>query len=176
MSGVPLETCWAFNERWNNKFCYKVASCWLFLLNHTTIHGSMNIKRILHLQSILTKSFWPCYSISMIFQEVTFHGVHHTTPAYISCFPVIVSLLLNITSYLLKLWVFSEHNIYILFLRESVRGQNFFLCFVFKCGPHLLSSLDFIVVRSVMCKVRHGDKISFLYSVSIFSNLSFNTA
>jgi len=26
MSGVPLETCLAFNERWNNKFCYKVAS------------------------------------------------------------------------------------------------------------------------------------------------------
>ena len=44
MSGVPLETCWTFNERWNNKFCYKVASCWLFLLNHTTMHGSMNIK------------------------------------------------------------------------------------------------------------------------------------
>jgi len=34
MSGVPLETCWAFNEQWNNKFCSKVASCWLFLLNH----------------------------------------------------------------------------------------------------------------------------------------------
>jgi hypothetical protein len=32
MSGVPLKTCSAFNERWNNKFCYKVASCWLFLL------------------------------------------------------------------------------------------------------------------------------------------------
>jgi len=47
MSGVPLETCWAFNERWNNKFRYKVASCWLFLLNHTTMHGSMNIKFIL---------------------------------------------------------------------------------------------------------------------------------
>jgi hypothetical protein len=44
MSGVPLETCWAFNECWNNKFCYKVASCWLFLLNHTTMHGSINIK------------------------------------------------------------------------------------------------------------------------------------
>ena len=44
MSGVPVETCWAFNERWDNKFCYKVASCWLFLLNHTTMHGSMNIK------------------------------------------------------------------------------------------------------------------------------------
>jgi len=44
MSGMPLETCWAFNERWNNKFYYKVASCWLFLLRHTTMHGSMNIK------------------------------------------------------------------------------------------------------------------------------------
>jgi len=43
MSGVPLETCWAFNERWNNKFYYKVASCWLFLLSHTAMHGSINI-------------------------------------------------------------------------------------------------------------------------------------
>ena len=44
MSSILLKTCWAFNEQWNNKFCYKVASCWLFLLNHTTMHGSMNIK------------------------------------------------------------------------------------------------------------------------------------
>jgi hypothetical protein len=44
MSGVRLETCWAFNAQWNNKFCYKVASCCLFLLNHTTMHGSMKIK------------------------------------------------------------------------------------------------------------------------------------
>ena len=44
MSGMPLETCWAFNERWNDKFQYKVASCWLFLLSHTTMYGSMNIK------------------------------------------------------------------------------------------------------------------------------------
>jgi len=35
MSGVPLETSWAFNKRWNNKFYYKVASCWLFLLIDT---------------------------------------------------------------------------------------------------------------------------------------------
>ena len=41
MSDVPLETCWAFNEEWNNKFCYKVASCWLFPLNYTAMHGSM---------------------------------------------------------------------------------------------------------------------------------------
>ena len=44
MSGVPLETCWAFDEQWINEFYYKFASCWLFLLSHTTIHGSMNIK------------------------------------------------------------------------------------------------------------------------------------
>jgi hypothetical protein len=43
MSGVPLETCWAFSERWNNKFYYKVASGWLFLPSHTAMHGSMNI-------------------------------------------------------------------------------------------------------------------------------------
>jgi len=44
MSSMPLETCWAFNKFCNNKFYYKVASCWLFLLIHTTMHGSMNIK------------------------------------------------------------------------------------------------------------------------------------
>ena len=30
MSGVPLETCWAFKILWNNKFYYKAASCWYF--------------------------------------------------------------------------------------------------------------------------------------------------
>ena len=30
MSGVPFETCWAFNKLWNNKFYYKAASCWYF--------------------------------------------------------------------------------------------------------------------------------------------------
>jgi len=38
MSGMPLETCWAVNERWNNKFCYKVASCWLFPLSNKPIY------------------------------------------------------------------------------------------------------------------------------------------
>ena len=45
VSGIPLETCWAFNKFWNNKFYYKVTSCWLFLLIHTTMHGSMDIKK-----------------------------------------------------------------------------------------------------------------------------------
>jgi len=34
-SGMPLETCWAFNEPWINKFYYKVACCWLFLLSQS---------------------------------------------------------------------------------------------------------------------------------------------
>ena len=44
MCDIPLETCWACNELWNNKFRYQIASCWLLLLSHTTMHGSMNIK------------------------------------------------------------------------------------------------------------------------------------
>jgi hypothetical protein len=47
MSGMALETCWAFNERWNNKFYYKAASCWLFVLSHTAMHGYLNIKYFL---------------------------------------------------------------------------------------------------------------------------------
>ena len=37
------KTRWAFNKFWNNKFYYKVASCWSFLLIHTRLHGPMNI-------------------------------------------------------------------------------------------------------------------------------------
>jgi hypothetical protein len=32
MSGVPLETYWAFKKLLNNKFYYKAASCWFFIL------------------------------------------------------------------------------------------------------------------------------------------------
>jgi hypothetical protein len=46
MSGTPLPTRWALNKLRNNKFYYKDASCWLFLLIHTTMHGSMNTKFI----------------------------------------------------------------------------------------------------------------------------------
>jgi len=52
MSGMPLETCWAVNEWWNNKFCYKVASCWLFLLSHSDyylgLEGIIRKFNILH--------------------------------------------------------------------------------------------------------------------------------
>jgi hypothetical protein len=45
MNGMLLKTCWAFNKLLNNTFYYKAASRWLFLLSHTAMNGSMNIKR-----------------------------------------------------------------------------------------------------------------------------------
>jgi len=59
MSGVPLNTCWAVNERRNSKFCYKAASCWLFLLSHTVMHGSMNIK-LIYKNNVTSQKFLFC--------------------------------------------------------------------------------------------------------------------
>ena len=33
-------------NKWNSKFHYQVASCWLFILSCTAMHGSMNIKLV----------------------------------------------------------------------------------------------------------------------------------
>ena len=43
-------------NKWNNKFCYQVASCWLFILSYTTMHGSMNIIFIYSLLRTLSVS------------------------------------------------------------------------------------------------------------------------
>jgi hypothetical protein len=61
MSGVPLETCWAFNKRWNNTFYYKVASFWLFLLDntvylHTHTHMSVRTAQYTHFASLIKHS------------------------------------------------------------------------------------------------------------------------
>jgi hypothetical protein len=39
MSGMPLETCWAFYKFWNKEFYYKDAYWWLFLLIHKHLFG-----------------------------------------------------------------------------------------------------------------------------------------
>jgi len=56
----PCNRIYYSTERWNNKFYYKVASCWLFLLSHTTMHGSMNIKltNIYFVYTVLSYSWW----------------------------------------------------------------------------------------------------------------------
>jgi hypothetical protein len=51
-------TCWAFSKFWNNEFFYKVASCWLFLLIHTTMHRSTNIK-------FRITTFWTTLAVSL---------------------------------------------------------------------------------------------------------------
>ena len=45
MSGMPLETCSAFNKRWNNKFYYKVVTIWnskLYLQPLVYVHIYVN--------------------------------------------------------------------------------------------------------------------------------------
>jgi hypothetical protein len=72
MRGVPLQTCWAFNGRWNNKFYYTVASCWLFLLslkwiilywNNTFILAFLSAVPPVCTQTKLSVSR-PCYLVS----------------------------------------------------------------------------------------------------------------
>ena len=69
MSGVPLETCWAFSKLWNNKFYYKAASCWLFLLILTTMHTDPWISKLV------------CYSCSQHFNFDTY------SKTLLSCIP-----------------------------------------------------------------------------------------
>jgi hypothetical protein len=54
MIGMPLETGWAFNERWNNKFYYKDASCWLLLLSKIKCLNKMTLVLfVFHVQIII---------------------------------------------------------------------------------------------------------------------------
>ena len=43
MGSVSAETCWA-SHKYDIKFWYNVASCWIFFVNYTMMHGSTNIK------------------------------------------------------------------------------------------------------------------------------------
>jgi hypothetical protein len=43
MGGVSPETCWA-SCKYEIKFWYTVASCWIFYTNYTMMHGFTNIK------------------------------------------------------------------------------------------------------------------------------------
>jgi len=51
MSGVPLETFWAFKKLWNNKLYYKAASCWYFywVIYNARIHEYQVSQILLHL-------------------------------------------------------------------------------------------------------------------------------
>jgi len=122
MSGVPLETCSAFNERWNNKFRYQVASCWLFLLNsqkldlnitllNNQITNSTNTKfpgstiaEMLswkcHINKVLLRLSLACYAIKVItplMSEDTLKIIYY-------------SYVHSIITYSIIFWVNSPHN------------------------------------------------------------------
>jgi len=87
MSGVLLETCWAFDKLWNNKFYYKVASCWLFLLIHTAIHWSMNIKAYVSFCCCLTSAIWRnCQSLTRSQTKHIIKGRRHITSTVLFCY------------------------------------------------------------------------------------------
>jgi hypothetical protein len=44
MGGVSPETCWASYKHEIKKFWYTVASCWIFYMNYTMMHGSTYIR------------------------------------------------------------------------------------------------------------------------------------
>ena len=104
MSGMPLQTCWAVNERWINKFYYKVASCWLFLLS-VCCYWSYNSPVQLQFWFLRDQSNFKeklvsvirfiskCYSILDLFfyWVIVVHSgcqisVHFTTDASLRCF------------------------------------------------------------------------------------------
>jgi hypothetical protein len=60
------------NKFWSNKCYYKVATCWLFLLIHTAIHGSMNIKSISTSHKVFLFPFLRTFAI--FFSCCTFEG------------------------------------------------------------------------------------------------------
>jgi len=62
MGGVSPETYWASYKYGIIKFWYIVASCWIFFINSTMMHGSTNIK----FTSLLASKYfipWPTFSI-----------------------------------------------------------------------------------------------------------------
>jgi hypothetical protein len=74
MSGMPLETCWAFNKLWNNKFYYKAASCWYFywvILRCTDPWVSNDISLFVFFQCPYTFSTLFCPQIFSVWNTFT---------------------------------------------------------------------------------------------------------
>ena len=113
MSGMPLETCWAFNERWNNKFYYKVASCWLLLLNLNDFAFSAKLWKPVkavtrHLLSVTSsEDSWNFHTergFEVInFGQITLEGSQPLhLPLFLVTIPRVLNSLRNIQTY--KFW------------------------------------------------------------------------
>jgi hypothetical protein len=75
ISGLPLETCYVFNKRWNNKFCYKVASCWLFLLNHIGLYSTFLENYLAVDIHNMSREILVCQMLRKLQRQLTYVGV-----------------------------------------------------------------------------------------------------
>jgi hypothetical protein len=73
MSGVPLETFWAFSKLWNNKLYYKTSSGWYFywVIYDARIHEYENYWTCLQ-YSILCMGIFSLLSIMFPFSSVEY--------------------------------------------------------------------------------------------------------
>jgi len=72
MGGVSPKTCWA-SHKYEIKFWYTLASCWIFFMNYTMIHGSTNIKKK-YLRNLNFRS-WSCFGAARCLVAVLFLGL-----------------------------------------------------------------------------------------------------
>ena len=142
MSDVSLETCWAFNVLWNNKFRYQAASCWLLLLSHTTMHGSMNIKFINPLWVL-------AFSVILYHSALSIHCFLHRLTPIISVSSSISATHLFLGLPLILVPIGFHSNILLGVLLSSIRitwpSQAILLLFIYlTMHAFSISSLNFV--------------------------------
>jgi len=73
IGGMSPETCWASCKYGIIKFWYIVASCWVFLINCTMMHGSTDIKY----SSFCWNIYWQRLIYGVRFVHISPHHQHH---------------------------------------------------------------------------------------------------
>jgi hypothetical protein len=76
MSGVSLETCWAFNKLWNNKFYYKSAPFWYFYWSTMVTIGTRWFK---HFKAYWSRDAPTCLTFKdcTLWPRCIYHHHHH---------------------------------------------------------------------------------------------------
>jgi hypothetical protein len=84
MGGVSPETCWA-SCKYEIKFWYTVAPCWIFYVNYTAMHGSMNIKSNLFITYVIHAKAYerkiPTAAARILFEHLALNRVVSYLPS-----------------------------------------------------------------------------------------------
>jgi hypothetical protein len=107
MSGVPLETCWAFNKLWNNKFYYKTASCSYF---YWVIYDARIHEYHIFIRNFSSLSFHIYIYIYMSYKWVYPLIISHWYLACISPFTHTFHKFKHITADLIGVIIFEEEH------------------------------------------------------------------